>query len=337
MQQALQIPEIVLLIASHLRATTLVSFRQTSSQIKAIVDGHLESLYPLIIRNESPIRVSLDIPAPEGASAFFYLRVLLRIGKAHVLAQHYVADQRKHRYSEFAHFTGRIPDTEEIARFTKGVLLVWTLVDLQRQVGPVEPKFDLPRPSKPAAHRSHSSVVQTFGRWGKKLDALATAASAFPRGSGPYSSISEAAQCTRLKKATQWHYIKSMDTLCHACVSLALLHMRRWVYSSMMIGDKQWKESWALQRGPAFVFTLCVNDDLRENQAARTAIDLAWRSRSQKLKDAENVGTLFDFCPPKCRFRACTFGIDSRSRLYGFNVPDTDSDYHMMLKSIPPS
>lgn len=114
-------------------------------------------------------------------------------------------------------------------------------MDLQRQAGPVELKFDFPSPSKPAEHGLHSSVLQRVGRWGKKLDALATSASAFPRRLGAYSSISEAVQCTKLMKANQWRYIKHLDILSHVFLYLALLQMRQCVYKFIAKIDEQWK------------------------------------------------------------------------------------------------
>ena len=163
---ALRIPDVVLHIMAHVDAPTLLSLRLVNSLINSIIATYQRTICKSIFWRDFSIELDCCPPALRDSSKYYYLRTIVRARKAHAVALEAIA--KNHFFSDFKE--GRIPRDPGyyclVAHCMRGILVIWTLNNIQEQVGPFHrlPTY-IPTPTdrsvSPRPHR-HPRIFYSF-------------------------------------------------------------------------------------------------------------------------------------------------------------------------------
>lgn len=140
---ALYIPEIILLILSHLDPPTILLIRLVSSSINTIILTHQRSISISVAqRQSSSIIIECHPPNIDSLQENFYLKTIARLPKADELARRTnsqlectVSETVKGRH--FSRPTLLYPTF--IARCARAILTIWVIGDIRRHISRPEP------------------------------------------------------------------------------------------------------------------------------------------------------------------------------------------------------
>ena len=156
---ALESADVLLIVLAHVDPATLSALRFVSHRINSIIVAHQKSVCNIIALKEHAINLDWHAPNTDHISKIPYIRALLRIPTANMLAERAINKGNFELLLPFGDYT----DDAFHIRCTRGILIYWALIDIQRSVSPSQPipKY-LPVPyPKPAKRRG--KIAQIFG------------------------------------------------------------------------------------------------------------------------------------------------------------------------------
>lgn len=163
---ALHIPDVVLHILAHVDAPTLLSLRLVSSFLNSIIDTHQHTVCKSILWRDFAIDLDFCPPAMRDRSKYHHLRTSLRARKAQALASDAIA---KKDFWFDCQEEGSISDPGYyvlVAHCTRGILIIWTLNDIQELVCPSH------RLPTYISTSTHSLVSDTTSRHHRRFGSL---------------------------------------------------------------------------------------------------------------------------------------------------------------------
>ena len=325
---AIQTPDILILILSLLDSTTLANFRLTSPRINSIIVAHQKSICNTVALHN--YFTSLDF-LPSTSSLLcspglnnLHINTLLRMPRALILTDRVFTGRNAtgHRLNS----TDSSADNETRARCTRGILVFWALVDIQRSVisDPVPApiyKAEVPVATVPMSKR-WKNAAQLFSprTWAstRKLPFTSTHAIApVPyTADAPSTNVDEhgtmssyltaasVAQQLAAIKAAQAPFVAllSRPTRVDLEVAQGFLHAlmpnsncRMQPNSPLYMAQHSWwREGWALRQGPAFMLAVS-STDARERAWTDERMEQEFKIRSREVVEVERTTPIFLF------------------------------------------
>lgn len=324
----LQTPDILLLILSFLSPHTLLSFRLTSPLINSLIITHQKSICsaiashtyctPLTFLPSSSLLHHLDN---------LHLRSLVRLPRARLLAARAIAKDAA--LGDGTYSAGEpYPFDEELRRCTRGILVFWALVDIQRSVSPDPnpPAHYIPGEAPAAtvdatatAPKRRGVVARLFRHRSRGSTATQTLAAPDtlgplrptpdnPAAHGPAAPSAATVITQRFAtiKAAQAPFVALLTRSTRVDLELAQGYLHTLVpsHEGEYVGLKflglafqehcWWKESWALRQGPAFVLA-ASSGVAAERRWAVERMTAEWRARGREVREVERTTPLFLF------------------------------------------
>ena len=295
---ALHIPEIVLLILSHLDPSTILLIRLVSSSINTMILTHQRSISKTVAQRQFSIIIT-DCRPPniDSLQTNFHLKTIARLPKAYELARRLNSQLEctvisretvKGRETSFSRPTISYPTF--IARCARAILTIWVVGDIRRHITQPE--------SLPA-------YIPLFGRREKSVRLLSRMTYGVSRTicKPPVSSqINRQAisQCIETLAPKSTFEIKSqlaifdsarttyLDSLSRDC-RLDLVWVQDYIFAGLAITRRRYNRTspeilaFVLQQSPNFLLSLSSRDPNEWNWASRLVKEITRHIESESL------------------------------------------------------
>ena len=296
---ALHIPEIVLLILSHLEPSTILLVRLVSSSINTLILTHQRSISMTVAQRQFSIIITDWYPPNvDGLQKKFHLKTIARLPKAYELARRANSQlectvdisREAVKGREYSLSRPTISYPTFIARCARAILTIWVIGDIRRHMTQPEP---LP------------AYIPLFGRREKRVGLLTRMTYGVSRVicRPPVSSqINRQAisQCIETLAATSTSEIKSqltifdsarttyLDSLSLDC-RLDLVWVQDYLFAGLAITRRRYSSTsreelaFALQQSPNFLLLLSSRDPNERSWASRLVIEMIRHKESEFL------------------------------------------------------
>ena len=273
------------------------------------------------------------MPAYNGpfVSTDLHLRALARVDKARFLAAQnlmessdpvrLLATQRlmdsSHQARLLAADTSDANGETLYARIIHGILIIWTLVDIQREVspGPLLPKYFSSKKVSITASASRLPSMsllrekiakRLLGRSAPRAEMSSASIITPEAASSPYqtsrlsspSDPLEAMKRSEVVGQAQQSFVNALNRKARVDLQLAQEHLAEimpWYNDHPENRAKSWwKEDWALRQGPEFMLAI-MSRDKKERAWAAEWIEKEWKARPPGTRDPV---ACYTFCFP---------------------------------------
>ena len=276
---ALNMPEIALLVLSHLDPSTILLIRLVSSSINTLILTHQRSISITVAQRQFSIIVT-DFNSPDigGLQENFHLKTIARLPKAYEMARR--ANSQCGRTAEI------VPEISEagkpttsypafIARCARAILTIWVIGDIRRHI--TRPKLLptyiplLSRREKCARHLSRKTtgkppfVSQTNRRAISQY--IETLAPDFPTETQSQLAIFDDTRQTYLNSLPLDRRLDLVGVQHYLFLALAMVGLR-------YVNTSREQRAFALQQSPNFLLLLSSRDPDEWGWASRLMIEV---------------------------------------------------------------
>ena len=299
-------PDTLLLIINHLDIPSLLSLRLTSSRLDQIIVAH-QRLICTSITSQRHDDGGLHLPAYNGpfTPRNLHLKALARFDKARFLVWNLFLSTYNEPVSPL---NGMMP-----SRITRGILIMWTLVDIQQEVSPshaiskYSPSRQVPSRLAPLSRLRQKVVKKLLRRSALQVADTPSTSISDPepaslsdranKHSSPSDSLDATKRLNMIRQAQQ-PFVTALNREARVGLQLAREYLAEFLPTYLDHADQikyWWMEDWALRQGPQFILAFLSRDENERAWASERAQE-EWRARPTGERDP--VGHSYAFCFP---------------------------------------
>ena len=308
--RALETTDVLLIVLAHVDSAGLPTLRFVSHRINSVIVAHQKSVCNIIALKEYAINLDWHASNTDHVSKIPYIRALLRIPAASVLAERAIS---KGNFELFVYLPfGDYANDAFHIRCTRGILIYWALIDIQRSVSPSRPipKYvPVPYP-KPAKRRGKIARILGFHKSRPTMSPGVMWPPIYSPDNFPIRLIPDSAYTNRQDspslstvqerisaiQAARESFVAELDRNTRVDLELALSQLN-WLNPFEMSGcfggpsleyvrKCWWKVEWMFRQGPEFL--LAVGSGLIMERAwAMQIMEAEWEVRCVEAETLE--------------------------------------------------
>ena len=308
--RSIETTDLLLIILAHVDSAALSALRLVSRHINSVIVAHQKSVCNIIALKEYAINLDWNTPNTDHLSKVPYIRALLRLPITRILAKRAINRENFELFLHLPH--GNYFDEAFHIRCTRGILIYWALIDIQRSVCPSQPiaKYvPVPYP-KPPKRRGKIARILGFHKSRPTISSGVMWPPIYSEDNFPVRLIPDSAYTNRQDRASfsavqerlsaiqtaREPFVSGLDWNTRVDLELALSQLR-WLNPFEMHGCfggpaleyKQkcwWKLEWMFRQGPEFLLAV-GSEDIMQRAWARQIMEAEWEVRCLEAETLE--------------------------------------------------